>query len=43
VRWLVALGIAAAWAALGAVVWTTVRDVRDEARRERGLDPRGRR
>jgi hypothetical protein len=43
VRWLVVLGVAAAWAALGAVVWTAVRDVRDESRKERGTGPPGRR
>jgi len=41
--WLVRIGIVAAWAALGGVVWTALRDVREEARRERGLQPRRRR
>lgn len=40
--WLVRLAIAAIWAGVAALVWTALRDVRDEARRERGPGPHSR-
>lgn len=41
--WLVRLVIAVVWFGVGALVWTALRDVRDESRRERGLRARRRR